>query len=207
MFMRRTLLCISTALLFSSCYKEKTIDIEANFDVAVINNDYSVPVEISITNNSRGADQYFWTFEGGIPETSTLKQPENVWYRNPGSYAIKLECRNKYHSTTKEYTLEIDSVIHAGFETYIRINNFAPLTLDIENKSSGSSFYQWQFEGGKPESSVEKYPPPVLYENHGKYTIRLITGNERETKKFTQTIEVLPRLDADFTANYSFEDE
>jgi len=205
--MRQSFFVIGTALLFSSCYQEKGIDLEANFEVTVINNDYSIPVEISLTNNSQGADQYFWTFEGGIPDASTQKQPGNIWYKYPGTYTIRLECRNAYHSTTKEYTLQIDSAIQAGFETYIRINDFAPVTLDIENQTSGSTFYQWQFEGGKPESSTEKDPPPVLYENPGEYTIRLITGNERETQEFIQSIKVLPRLEADFTADYSFEDE
>jgi PKD repeat protein len=194
-------------LLFTTCYKEEIIDIEADFEVEVINNDYSVPVEISLINNSNGADRYLWIFEGGIPETSTLKQPENVWYKQAGTYTIKLECFNKFHSVTKEYSLQMDSAIRVEFETHIRTNAFVPLLLEIENKSSGSSFYQWQFEGGKPESSTEKNPPLILYENPGEYTIRLITGNERETKEFVRSIQALPRLEADFTANYSFEDE
>ena len=205
--MRRGLLIVGIALLFASCYKEEAINLKADFEVSVINNDYSVPVEVSLTNNSSGADQYFWTFEGGIPETSTQKHPGNIWYKFPGTYTIKLECKNKYDSATKEYTLKIDSAIQVGFETHIRINDFAPVIVEIRNKSSGSDFYQWQFNGGKPESSTEKYPQPVLYENPGEYTIRLVTGNERETKEFIQTIKVLPRLDADFTASYSFEDE
>ncbi|MDR0541082.1 MAG: hypothetical protein LBH19_02595 [Dysgonamonadaceae bacterium] len=205
--MIRRFLLAGMILLFASCYKEETFDIEADFDVTVINGDYTVPVEISIANSSRGSDRYFWTFEGGIPGTSAQKQPENVWYRQPGTYTIKLECHNRFHSATKEYTLQVDSAIHVEFETDIPVNAFAPVSLEIENKSSGSSFYQWRFEGGKPESSTEKNPPAVLYEHQGEYTIRLVAGNERETKEYIRSIRVLPRLEADFTAVCSFEDE
>jgi len=35
-----------------------------------------------------------WWFEGGSPETSTVRNPQNILYHNPGNYAVKLKIFN-----------------------------------------------------------------------------------------------------------------
>jgi len=202
-----TLVFILLLLGVTSCYKEDVIKLEPDFEVEVVNNNYSVPVEISITNNSRGADRYLWTFEGGVPETSTQKQPGNVVYRQAGTYQIRLECWFKERSETQTYTLQLDSAFRADFNFQIIENAFAPVMLQIENLSSGASSYQWFFEGGSPETSFEKQPPQIRYEEPGEYTIRLKLLNERIEKEITKTFQVLPRMEADFTATLAFENE
>ncbi|MDR3219224.1 MAG: hypothetical protein LBU22_09680 [Dysgonamonadaceae bacterium] len=191
----------------SACYKEEVVNLKADFDLTVVDNDYTVPVEVFIGNNSLGADRYEWTFEGGIPETSTQKQPENVWYRNAGTYRIELKCWYQERYDSKEITLTLDSAITIAFDAEILKNAFAPVSLQISNRSSGASFYRWTFEGGIPETSEDKYPPLVVYDNPGEYTVRLIAGNESEAKEIVKNIWVLPRMEIDFTATLSFEDE
>jgi PKD repeat protein len=191
----------------TSCYKEDIVDLEADFEVSVLNDDYSVPVEIAITNTSRGADRYVWHFEGGIPATSDRKSPENIWYREAGTYQIRLECWYKERLETKEYTFRLDSAIRTAFDVELLTNAFAPVSLQIENRSTGSSFYRWHFDGGSPATSEAKHPPLILYETPGEYIIRLTTGNEREETEISRTIQVLPRMEADFTCAFSFDDE
>jgi PKD repeat protein len=197
------------SLLFflTSCYKEELVNLEADFDVSVINDDYSVPVEIVVNNTSQGADRYQWTFEGGVPENSTQKQPGAVLYRKAGSYSIRLDCWFKDRSVTKTYTLQLDSALYADFNIQVKGNTFAPVSLQIENLSSGASSYRWFFEGGIPSASEEKQPPEVRYENAGEYTVRLEIENQREKKEISRTIQVLPRMEIDFTATFAFEDE
>jgi hypothetical protein len=133
------LLTLSVFSIFvaTSCYKEEVVNLRAEFDVTVVNEDYSVPVEISITNNSQGADRYEWTFAGGIPETSVQKQPKNVWYQKAGTYPIRLECWYKDRSEIKAYTLHLDSAIQSSFDTEIQINSFVPVQVQIKNHSVG----------------------------------------------------------------------
>ena len=45
---------------------------------------------ISFTDQSQNATSWYWTFEGGIPATSTLQNPSNVCYDEPGVYEVKL---------------------------------------------------------------------------------------------------------------------
>ena len=201
------LIFILLPLFVTSCYKEELIKLEASFEVSVTNNNYSVPVEISVTNNSRGADRYVWTFEGGVPETSTQKHPDPVVYRQAGIYPIRLECWFRERSDIQTCTLQLDSAIQADFDFQVLENAFAPVSLQVENRSSGAAFYQWFFEGGSPETCLEKHPPQIRYEQPGEYTVRLKLGNQRIDREITKTFHVLPRMEADFSATLAFENE
>jgi PKD repeat protein len=194
-------------LLVSSCYREEAVDLEADFEITVSRSDYSVPVEITLTNRSRGADRYEWTFAGGIPSGSTQKQPEKVWYRQAGRYTVRLECWFRDRSASREYVLELDSALHTSFECQIITNAFAPADVQIENRSAGSASYRWTFEGGNPASWEGRQPPLVRYDAPGEYVLRLNTSNGREREETERTVRVLPRMAMDFTPVFPFEDE
>jgi PKD domain protein len=50
-------------ILFSSCLKENAIPISSSFSIEVAE-DKTAPVIIKLQNDSYGADEYEWTFEG-----------------------------------------------------------------------------------------------------------------------------------------------
>ena len=50
-------------ILFSSCLKENAIPIRSSFSIEVAE-DKTAPVIIKLQNDSYGADEYEWTFEG-----------------------------------------------------------------------------------------------------------------------------------------------
>ena len=61
-------------ILFSSCLKENAIPIFSSFSIEVAE-DKTAPVIIKLQNDSYGADEYEWTFEGEsqvINEGSTV---------------------------------------------------------------------------------------------------------------------------------------
>ncbi|KAF0130046.1 MAG: Lysyl endopeptidase [Bacteroidetes bacterium] len=68
--------------------------------------------------------------------------------------------------------------VSADFETKrteLSINQF----IEFEDLSSGKiSSYEWHFEGGKPASSTDKVPNPVLYEYYGDFDVQLVVYNE-----------------------------
>jgi PKD repeat protein len=63
------------ALIVYSCAREEGIPVTADFSIKIVNEDYSVPVKIEITNKSTGAETYEWSFEGASVTSSTEKTP------------------------------------------------------------------------------------------------------------------------------------
>jgi len=64
---------------------------------------------VQFTDQSSGnPTQWLWTFEGGIPATSTDKNP-NINYSKPGFYTVILESSNEVSSDTetKEYYITV----------------------------------------------------------------------------------------------------
>ena len=53
-------------ILFSSCLKENAIPISSSFSIEVAE-DKTPPIVVQLKNESYGADEYVWTFEGGEP--------------------------------------------------------------------------------------------------------------------------------------------
>jgi PKD repeat protein len=69
--------------------------------------------------------------------------------------------------------------------------------------------WHWYFEGGDPEESAEQHPK-VLYENPGKYDVKLIVTNEHGSDSLLIsnyiTVKMLPP-DADFEADVTIIEE
>ena len=62
----RTILVSLLSLPLSSCLKETAIPISSSFSIEVAE-DKTAPVIIKLQNDSYGADEYEWIFEGGSP--------------------------------------------------------------------------------------------------------------------------------------------
>lgn len=63
--------------LVSSCLRETAVPIESAFTIET-SEDKTSPVTIQLKNESYGADEYEWTYEGGIPSSSNQKSPGKV---------------------------------------------------------------------------------------------------------------------------------
>lgn len=61
---QRLLLSVTILLFLSSYLKETAVPIASSFEVAIAE-DKTSPVTVKLQNNSYGADEYEWTFEGG----------------------------------------------------------------------------------------------------------------------------------------------
>jgi PKD repeat protein len=194
-------------IIICSCHKEQTILIEIDVLLHVKDENYTSPLLVGIENRSRGASNFLWTFEGGEPQTSLQKNPEAVRFVAPGEHEITLEAWNDGFRTSKTYTVRVDSAVTIDFLVEADINNYAPASFLITNKSSGGSFYQWTFEGASPSAYEGFSPPAITYEREGRYTISLETGNGSEIYTIEKIVEVGEPLDASFTIIPSFEDE
>lgn len=196
-------------LVASSCYQETAIAIEGDFTTSYVNADESVPVIIAIDSKVIGADTYEWTFEGGSPSTSSLKNPGEVLYEKQGTYTIKLKATN-VDGERKELskTVVIKEGIAIQFSHEIIKSNYSPVEVVLTNTTPGEGLtFTWNFEGGIPATFTGKTPPNVVFTSPGKHTITLTVSNGFESEKQMQTLTVAPYLVSSFSYTPKFEDD
>ena len=103
-------------VLLSSCLKETAVPIESAFSIET-SEDKTSPVTIQLKNESYGADEYEWTYEGGIPCSSNQKSPGKVVFTQAGATALEVihnaqkYIPSKYYNTFKGLQLE-DVIAH-----------------------------------------------------------------------------------------------
>ncbi|MBC6111326.1 PKD domain-containing protein [Pedobacter fastidiosus] len=198
---------LASLFLFAGCKKEQITTSKADFSYAIQNSNFTVPVKVGFVNNSTGADNYEWTFEGGIPSASNKKDPGVVQFDQAGSHKIKLRAWNSDNESVKEVTLNLDSAVNIDFDPVIQTNEFSPVQVKITNKTIGAKSYSWTFEGGSPSASTEQQPAIVNFVDTGYHNISLTVSNGRESFSKTKKIHVSASLQPTFAIDPSFEDE
>lgn len=200
-------LVIITPLLFYACFHEVVIPVTIKLSYQVRNDDYSIPVEITFDNQTTGAENYKWTFEGGEPATSNKKDPGLIFFSKEGTYKVTLEAWSEDDHQSKEIELQLYGTVDLNFETSIAINNISPVTVTLTNKTKGGTAYRWEFPNGVPATFSGYDPPPIQYTTPGDHRITLIVENGLEVDSVSQIITVLPPLTTDFTIEPSFVDD
>lgn len=192
----------------NSCYKETEIPLNPSFDVVFKNGDESVPVYMELTNKSSGGEGYFWEFDGGIPKTSTDKNPGSILYTKQGNYKIKLTITNEHNEkATFEKEITVKDAIEIGFTKEILQSNYPPVEVKITNTTKGENFtYKWLFENGNPSNFDGINPPNVIFSQSGNHKITLLVSNGYEEKSFSELIEVNPEITTDFSWETAWED-
>lgn len=191
-----------------SCTKEEPLIVEPAFNVLVVNDDYSVPVSLIISNKTKGAHNYQWNFEGGQPAASNKKNPGEIRYYSPGVYTIKLHASNSDGSEgTEEFTIKIDEEVLAGFDFEIIESNYPPVEVVLTNLTEGATAFKWTFENGVPGSSNEQNPGNVIFSVPGEHLITLEVNNGLETHTVEKQVTVLDNLSVDFDWEVAFEDD
>lgn len=186
------------SVLLSSCLKETAIPIESAFTIEV-SEDKTAPVTIQLKNTSYGADEYEWIFEGGQPSSSTDKSPEKVVFTQAGEHKIILHVRNAVEEKTSQQTIRVDSAMTIDFDFTVAINDIAPATISIINKSKGGNSYEWIFEGGEPSTSNEQHPKSVIFSNGGKHKIHLKVFNGSKYDELTKILILRAPMQVDFS--------
>lgn len=186
------------AIAFHACAREEGVPVKADFTIKIINNDYSVPVKIEITNKSTGADAYEWAFEGATVTSSTQKTPDPVTYATAGVYKIRLKASNK-DGNEDEKTIEIqaDAAMKVDFDWQMEGSDISPVTLQMVDKSLGATQYLWEFDGGNPATSNTQNPS-VVFTSAGDHSVKLTISNGKEAYSTQKTVTVKPAMTVDF---------
>lgn len=196
-------------IAITSCYQETSIAVEGDFTTSYINAKESVPVILKIDSKITGADTYEWTFEGGSPSTSNLKNPGEILYDKQGTYTIKLRASNA-DGESKEIskTVLIRDGINIDFTSEIVKSNYSPVEVVLINNTAGEGLtYAWDFQDGMPANFTGKTPPNVVFTTPGEHIITLTVSNGFETQKVTKTITVAPLLVSLFSHEPKFEND
>lgn len=179
----------------STTTKLITINVLPVVDFTVENSTICQTESVTFTNNSTNAISYFWTFQGGTPETSTLENPI-VTYNLPGIYNVKLEATNSAgtKSLVKNSFISVNPNPIAGFSQSVSSN-----VVSFSNSSQNATTYLWNFGDGNTSTSVN---PIHTYLNNGTYNVTQTAFNSCGSNSITSTIIIAKAPVASFTSNY-----
>src|SRR5690606_36264559 len=113
-----------------TCTKEEVVPVSADLAIDVVDNDYSLPVQVMILNKSEEADTYEWTFEGGNPANSIKRNPGIILYETKGEHIIRLYATNKDGSEDEHtMSIKIDPPVVIDFTVEVVESNYPPMEV------------------------------------------------------------------------------
>ena len=145
-------------------------------------------------NSSDNVDTRYWTFEAGIPASSTLKNPI-IRYDSTGKFNVQLIVYNALYSDTVKYvdTIYIHDKPKADFIYTINGN-----VVTFTNKTFDGNTFNWNYGDGTTSTDTNSVH---TYSNGGDYNVRLIATNDCGKDTITKQIHLTLEAHADFTVD------
>jgi len=131
--------------------------------------------------SSDNATSIEWTFEGGVPGTSSEENPVVTWDA-PGVYNVTLVASNQAGSSTATASITVIGGPSAGFTSQT-----AGLSVIFSNSSQNGGTYSWDFGDG---TTSQEENPTHTYAGTGTYTVVLTAYNECGTSTYTQVVTI-----------------
>ena len=156
------------------------------------------PLEIDFINTSDGAETYYWTF--GDDATSGEYHTAHTFTNNDVStvnYTVTLDIESEFGCTSsKSRTIQVLGRPVAQFTATPSYQLFPSTTIQINNQTSGSWAYNWDFGNG--ETSINPSPTSLDYGTWGEYTIELKAYSQfcRDSISHTIIIDAPPPIAA-----------
>lgn len=156
--------------------------------------------QVHFENYSTGSNlTYEWTFEGGMPATSTEKDPV-VTYNQSGSFGVKLVTYSGGQQVSHEvtdyvkvsYKTPIAKVAFpkAGYRNATNCAVYVPVNTPITFKDTSDNFPQyqlWEFMPDGESVALHSFSGPeatVTFEEEGLYQFTMTAGNEAGENTF-----------------------
>ena len=135
--------------------------------------------------NPSNVTSWLWTFQGGVPATSTDRSPQ-VIYTTSGVYRVTLRVSNAagFNTTTLDSFVRVQPTPIAKFI----VTSIDSTLATFENQSSNAQTYRWDFGDGT--GSAEYNPPPHRYYRNRNYTVTLQALNNVCGAVITQSVPI-----------------
>ncbi|RED96008.1 PKD domain-containing protein [Marinoscillum furvescens] len=139
----------------------------------------------------REGDTWEWTFEGGTPASSTIRNP-TVTYDRFGNYDVTLKVTRASDSgndtkVKSEMITVQQEAVEASFTTSATtINQGMTVTFTNTSANSPDSFV-WTFEGGTPATSTDENPV-ITYNTPGVFDVTLVATRTQDGNSDTETL-------------------
>lgn len=148
------------------------------------------PLPVNFSNTSTNADFYAWNFGDG--NSSAQSNPTHT-FASAGSYVVSLVATNLNGCSDTVYqNILVNPNPVSLFTTSSLSSCYSPVTVQMNNASSGAVGYYWDFGNG--QSSVLN-EPAVTYVAPGTYTISLIAETQfgcTDTSYFDYVVHPTP---------------
>jgi PKD repeat protein len=157
---------------------------------------------VTFTNQSSGADTYFWDFGDG--NFSTEFQPQHT-YAEVGVYTVVLIATNECGSDTLSRNVSLLNIPNPKFSLQGSSQGCTPFVVEFVNETEGDfDEILWIFEGGSPATSIEPNPT-VTYWEPGIFDVTLIASNQEGSDTLVRKnyITVLATPSVDISVDYS----
>ena len=144
-----------------------------------------------------------WTFAGGTPATSTLRNP-SVTYNTPGRHSVMLSVSNAAGTVARTDT---GMVVIYGRAPIATNTNLIICPGEFVTFGSTTLYcpdtYAWSIPGGSPATSTSASPGAVTYATAGNYTATLVATNPYGSTTTTLAVDVNGRLATPFIENFN----
>jgi PKD repeat protein len=164
------------------------------FNVEISVNNIS-PVQVFISNISKGGTTYRWTFDGGQPSSSELRIPPAVTFVDAGEHTITLEISNGRETLVHSEKITVLPAMVLDFDIIPAFENEdmeAPFSARLQNRSSNGLSYKWQTENGLTANDTASDFTTISCASAGIYSITLEADNGKEIKSISKEITVKP---------------
>ena len=148
----------------------------------------TVPVgcAVDFKDLSTGVPTWFqWTFQGGNPATSTMKNPEGIVFSAPGTYEVKQKVWNEFgsDSITKTNYITVSNALLpiVDFKADQNVLCNTNIVHFTDQSINCPSSWQWNFNPNTVTfvegTSATSQNPAVYFPESGAYDVQLVCGN------------------------------
>lgn len=155
---------------------------------------------VNFTDSTAGIPTYWqWTFTGGSPAVSALKNPQGILYNLPGTYPVKLKVWNEAgsDSITKTGYITIDNTLLPAVQFSADRTVLCPgETVQFADATENCpASWNWSFDPSTVTylngTSPASQNPAVQFDQNGAYSVTLTAHNAAGTNSLTKTAYIM----------------
>lgn len=152
------------------------------------------PAEVEFTNLSSNSTSWLWTFDGGIPATSTDQHPI-VSFVDGGTHNVTLQAFSGSASNTITIPIFVNVTNIPVSDFVYNING---LVASFISTGAGGTSYAWDFGDGGVSNSQN---PTHTYASNGIYDVTLLVTNACGEHEETYPVEISALPFVNFSAS------